>query len=170
MRPDLTKLKYFSDSRITLLPKTDSLIPWLIKRFLRYLTMMIQLQWLYIRKWDEKMVWTDQAKQLIVEWPAGIQTAYLLNTILERYRCISLLGVRSFEIRDKFEQIYPKKCRVADSSVPVLLVVPSVVGWAACVGRMRCIHIFIGKHEGRPLGRPSHRWEDHVKMDLRETA
>jgi hypothetical protein len=27
----------------------------------------------------------------------------------------------------------------------------------------------VGKHEGkRPLGRPSRRWEDNVRMDLRE--
>jgi hypothetical protein len=27
--------------------------------------------------------------------------------------------------------------------------------------------VLVGKHEGkRPLGRPSHRWEDNIKMDL----
>jgi hypothetical protein len=27
----------------------------------------------------------------------------------------------------------------------------------------------VGKQEGkRPLGRPRHRWEDNIKMDLRE--
>jgi hypothetical protein len=29
--------------------------------------------------------------------------------------------------------------------------------------------ILIGKPEGkRPLGRPRHRWEDNIKMDIRE--
>jgi hypothetical protein len=29
--------------------------------------------------------------------------------------------------------------------------------------------IFVGKTEGkRPLGRPRRRWEDNIKMDLRE--
>jgi hypothetical protein len=29
--------------------------------------------------------------------------------------------------------------------------------------------ILVGKREGkRPLGRPRHRWEDNIKMDLRE--
>jgi hypothetical protein len=29
--------------------------------------------------------------------------------------------------------------------------------------------ILVGKPEGkRPLGRPGHRWEDNIKMDLRE--
>jgi hypothetical protein len=29
--------------------------------------------------------------------------------------------------------------------------------------------ILVGKHEGkRPLGRPRYRWEDNIRMDLRE--
>jgi hypothetical protein len=29
--------------------------------------------------------------------------------------------------------------------------------------------ILVGRSEGRrPLGRPRHRWEDNIKMDLRE--
>ena len=29
----------------------------------------------------------------------------------------------------------------------------------------------MGRHEGkRPLGRPRHRWEDNIKMDLREVG
>jgi hypothetical protein len=29
--------------------------------------------------------------------------------------------------------------------------------------------VFVGKPEGRgPLGRPRHRWEDNIKMDLQE--
>jgi hypothetical protein len=31
--------------------------------------------------------------------------------------------------------------------------------------------VLVGKPEGkRPLGRPRHRWEDEIKMDLRETG
>jgi hypothetical protein len=29
-------------------------------------------------------------------------------------------------------------------------------------------NILVGKPEGRPLGRPRRRWEDNIKMDLRE--
>jgi hypothetical protein len=32
-------------------------------------------------------------------------------------------------------------------------------------------NILVGSHEGRrPLGRPRRRWEDNIKMDLRETG
>jgi hypothetical protein len=45
--------------------------------------------------------------------------------------------------------------------------------WAGHVARMgegRCVYrVLVGRPEGkRPLGRPSHRWEGNIKMDLRE--
>ena len=45
--------------------------------------------------------------------------------------------------------------------------------WAWHVARMgegRGVHrLLVGKPEGkRPLGRPRHRWEDNIKMDLQE--
>jgi hypothetical protein len=43
--------------------------------------------------------------------------------------------------------------------------------WAGHVARMgeeRVVHkVLVGKREGkRPLGRPRHRWEDNIKMEL----
>jgi hypothetical protein len=45
--------------------------------------------------------------------------------------------------------------------------------WAGHVARMRekrnAYWILVGKLKGkRPLGRPRRRWEDNIKMDLRE--
>ena len=39
-------------------------------------------------------------------------------------------------------------------------------------GGERCAHrVLVGKPEGkRPLGRPRRRWEDNIKMDLREVG
>jgi hypothetical protein len=39
-------------------------------------------------------------------------------------------------------------------------------------GGEECIYrILVGKPEGkRPLGRPRRRWEDNIRMDLRETG
>jgi len=47
--------------------------------------------------------------------------------------------------------------------------------WAGHVARMgegRGVHkVVVGKPERkRPLGRPRHRWEDNIKMDLREVG
>ena len=40
----------------------------------------------------------------------------------------------------------------------------------ARMGERRGVHrVLVGKPEGkRPLGRPRHRWEDNIKMDLWE--
>ena len=38
-------------------------------------------------------------------------------------------------------------------------------------GEERHIQILVGKPEGkRPLGRPRHRWEDNIKMFLKEVG
>ena len=38
-------------------------------------------------------------------------------------------------------------------------------------GRERCVQGSSGKPEGKtPLGRPRPRWEDNIKMDLREVG
>jgi hypothetical protein len=44
------------------------------------------------------------------------------------------------------------------------------VGHVARMGEMRIAYnILVGRPEGtRPLGRPRRRWEDNIKMDLRE--
>ena len=47
--------------------------------------------------------------------------------------------------------------------------------WARHVARMgegRGVHrVLVGKPEGkRPLGRPRRRWEDNIKMDLKEVG
>jgi hypothetical protein len=43
-------------------------------------------------------------------------------------------------------------------------------GHVVCMGEVRgAYNISVGRREGRrPLGRPRRRWEDNIKMDLRE--
>ena len=45
-----------------------------------------------------------------------------------------------------------------------------VEGVLARMGERRGVHrVLVGKPEGkRPLGRPRHRWEDNIKIDLQE--
>jgi hypothetical protein len=44
------------------------------------------------------------------------------------------------------------------------------VGHVACIGEGRGVHgVLVGRPKSkRPLGGPRHRWEDNIKMDLRE--
>jgi hypothetical protein len=44
-------------------------------------------------------------------------------------------------------------------------------GHVACMGYRGIYRVVLGKREGeRPNGRPRHRWEDTIKMDLREVG
>jgi hypothetical protein len=44
-------------------------------------------------------------------------------------------------------------------------------GHVVCMGEVRGAYILVGRPEGRrPLGRPRRRWEDNIKIDLRETG
>ena len=45
-------------------------------------------------------------------------------------------------------------------------------GHVACMGEGRGVHrVLVWKPEGkRPLGRPRHRWEDNIKLDLQEVG
>ena len=47
-----------------------------------------------------------------------------------------------------------------------------MAGHVARMGERRVVHrVLVGKPEGkRPLGRPRRRWEDNIKMDLREVV
>jgi hypothetical protein len=44
------------------------------------------------------------------------------------------------------------------------------MGHVARVGEGKCVYrVLVGRSKGkRTLGRPRHRWEDNIKMDLRE--
>jgi hypothetical protein len=67
---------------------------------------------------------------------------------------------------DEFHSLY--------SSLNIIKVIKSSgMRWAGHVARMgegRGVYrVLIGRSEGkRPLGRPRHRWEDNIKLDLRE--
>jgi transcription termination factor 2 len=60
------------------------------------------------------------------------------------------------------------------SSLNIVRVIKSRrMRWAGHVARMEegrgVYRVFIGRPEGeRPLGRPRRRWEDNIKLDLRE--
>jgi hypothetical protein len=62
----------------------------------------------------------------------------------------------------------------SDGSLNIVKVIkPKRMRWAghvACMGERRGVYrVLVGRPEGnRPLGRSRRRWEDNIKMDLRE--
>jgi hypothetical protein len=61
------------------------------------------------------------------------------------------------------------------SPIIVRVIKPRRMRWAGHVARMgegRGVYrVLVGRPEGkRPLGRPKRRWEDNIKMDLRDTS
>jgi hypothetical protein len=67
---------------------------------------------------------------------------------------------------DEFHSLY--------SSLSIVRVIKSRrmrwAGHVACMGEGRGVYrVLDGRPKGkRPLGRPRHRWEDNIKLDLRE--
>jgi hypothetical protein len=59
------------------------------------------------------------------------------------------------------------------SSRNIIRLIKLKTSWAGHVARMEemrnALKILVGKSKGnRPLGRPKHRWEDNIRMDVRE--
>ena len=74
-------------------------------------------------------------------------------------------------------------CKLHNEELNDLYSLPNIVRvvksrrmrWAGHVARMRedrgVQRVLVGKPEGkRPLGKPRHRWEDNIKMDLLEVG
>ena len=84
------------------------------------------------------------------------------NKLHHIYKCIHFSG--NEELNDPYS--LPNIVRVVKSRRM------RWAGHVACMGEDRGVHrVLVGKPEGkRPLGRPRHRWEDNMKMDLQEVG
>jgi len=80
------------------------------------------------------------------------------------------------KVREEWRKLYNEELRDLYSLPNIVRVVKSRrMIWAGHVARMgegRGVHrVLVGKPEGkRPLGRPRRRWEDNIKLDLREVG
>jgi hypothetical protein len=87
---------------------------------------------------------------------------------------VKIFGPKKDERRGEWRKLHNEELYALYSSPNVFWVIKSrKINWArhvACKGDRRCAYrILVGKPEGtRRLGRPRHRWEDNIKMDLKE--
>jgi hypothetical protein len=85
-------------------------------------------------------------------------------------------GPKRDEVTGEWRRLHNKELYALYSSPNIIRVTKSRrLRWAGLVARMGerrgAYRALVGKSEGRrPLGRPRRRWEDNIKMDLRDAG
>ena len=98
------------------------------------------------------------------------------------FHCAAVLSIPSAtllqntRVTEEWRKLHNEKLNDLSSSPIIFRVIKSrITRWAghvACMRERRGVYrVLVAKPEGRrPLGRPRRRWEDNIRMDLREVG
>jgi hypothetical protein len=96
--------------------------------------------------------------------------------VFENSELRRILGLRGDVVTREWRKLHNQGLNDLYCSPNTVRVIKSRrMGWAghvARVGEGRVVYrVLVGKSEGkRPLGRPSRKWEDNIKMDLQDVG
>jgi hypothetical protein len=91
-------------------------------------------------------------------------------------RVLRIFGPKRDEVTGEWRKLHNEKLHNLYSSPDIIRQIKSrQMRWAGHVAHMgedrKVYKVLVGKPEGkRPLGRPRCRWEDGIRMELRETG
>ena len=91
-------------------------------------------------------------------------------------RVLRLLGAKRNGVTREWRKLHNEQLNNLYSSPNIIRAIKSkrmrLAGHVARVGESRGVYrVLVGQPEGkRPIGRPKHRWEFNIKMDLQEAG
>jgi hypothetical protein len=105
-------------------------------------------------------------------WSLTLREEHILR-VFENRVLRKIFRPKRDEVTGGWRKLYNEELHGLYSSPSIVRVIKARMRWAehvARMGEMRGTYdILVGRPEGRrPLGRPRRRWEDNIKMNLRE--